>query len=210
MTRFRRALPPIAAVVLLGLAVVLVLFATDVRGWQSRVARDDVAFRVQRSHVGYWRTPTLLPADPARSVLGLGDALAFRRALQLFWLSTVGASTAGQADLAQLRVVAEAQLQTLADSAATRQERSTAANLLGVMAVTTSAADSPTQTATVERAKRYFGLAVREEPTNYAARLNLELTLRLEKPGKSRLDQDARGGFGFGGANGLGVIGGGL
>lgn len=210
MNRLRRARPPVAAVVLLGLAVVLVLFATDVRAWQGRVTRDDAAFRVQRSHVGYWRTPTILPDDPARSVLGLDDALAFRRALQLFWLSTVGASTAGQADLAQLRVVAEARLQTLADSAGTREERSTAANLLGVMAVTTSAADSPTQKATVERAKRYFGLAVREEPTNYAARLNLELTLRLEKPGKSRLDQDARGGFGFGGANGLGVIGGGF
>ena len=210
MNRLRRARPPVAAVVLLGLAVVLVLFATDVRAWQGRVTRDDAAFRAQRSHVGYWRTPTILPDDPARSVLGLDDALAFRRALQLFWLSTVGASTAGQADLAQLRVVAEARLQTLADSAGTREERSTAANLLGVMAVTTSAADSPTQKATVERAKRYFGLAVREEPTNYAARLNLELTLRLEKPGKSRLDQDARGGFGFGGANGLGVIGGGF
>jgi len=210
VNRLRRARPPVAAVVLLGLAVVLVLFATDVRAWQGRVTRDDAAFRVQRSHVGYWRTPTVLPDDPARSVLGLDDALAFRRALQLFWLSTVGASTAGQADLAQLRVVAEARLQTLADSAGTREERSTAANLLGVMAVTTSAADSPTQKATVERAKRYFGLAVREEPTNYAARLNLELTLRLEKPGKSRLDQDARGGFGFGGANGLGVIGGGF
>jgi hypothetical protein len=210
VNRLRRARPPVAAVVLLGLAVVLVLFATDVRAWQGRVTRDDAAFRVQRSHVGYWRTPTILPDDPARSVLGLDDALAFRRALQLFWLSTVGASTAGQADLAQLRVVAEARLQTLADSAGTREERSTAANLLGVMAVTTSAADSPTQKATVERAKRYFGLAVREEPTNYAARLNLELTLRLEKPGKSRLDQDARGGFGFGGANGLGVVGGGF
>jgi hypothetical protein len=143
-------------------------------------------------------------------VLGLGDALSYRHALQLFWLSNVGASTAGQADLAQLRVVAEEQLQTLADSAATRQERSTAANLLGVLAVTTSAADSPTQKATVERARHYFELAVVENPANYAAKLNLELTLRLEKPVKSRLDQDARGGFGFGGANGLGVVGGGF
>ncbi|HKU57849.1 MAG TPA: hypothetical protein VJP41_12605 [Gaiellaceae bacterium] len=209
MIRVRRFLPLVAAIVLIGLAVVLALFASDVRAWQGRVTRDDVRFRAQRSRIGDWRTPTVLPGDPARSVLGLDDALAYRRALQLFWLSTVGASTAGQADLAELRVVAEAQLQTLADSAATRQERSTAANLLGVMAVTTSAADSPTQKATVERAKHYFGLAVREDPSSYAARLNLELALRLEKPGKSRLDQDARGGFGFGGANGLGVVGGG-
>ena len=53
MNRLRRARSPVAAVVLLGLAVVLVLFATDVRAWQGRVTRDDAAFRVQRSHVGY-------------------------------------------------------------------------------------------------------------------------------------------------------------
>ena len=209
MRRLRRALPLVTALVLLGIAVALALFAANVRAWQGTLARDDMRFRVQRSHIGLWATPSVLPGDPARSVLGLDDALAYRRVLQLFWLSTVGASTGGQADLAQLRVVAEQQLQTLSETAATREERSTAANLLGVMAVTASAADSPTQKATVARAKRYFGLAVAEDPTNYAAKLNLELTLRLEKPGKSRLDQDARGGFGYGGANGLGVVGGG-
>jgi hypothetical protein len=29
-------------------------------------------------------------------------------------------------------------------------------------------------------------------------------------PRKSKLDQDARGGFGFGGSNGVGVVGGGF
>lgn len=210
MRGLRRAFPLVVAVVLLGLAAVLAVFATDVHAWQGRISRDDMRFRAERSRLGFWNSPAVLPGDPARSVLGLDDALSYRHALQLFWLSNVGASTAGQADLAQLRVVAEEQLQTLADSAATREERSTAANLLGVLAVTTSAADSPTQKATVERARHYFELAVVENPANYAAKLNLELTLRLEKPVKSRLDQDARGGFGFGGANGLGVVGGGF
>jgi len=206
----RRALPLVVAVVLLGLAAILALFAADVRAWQGTLTRDDIRFRAERSHVGFWRSPAILPGDPARSLLGLDDALAYRRVLQLFWLSNVGASTAGQADLAQLQVVAEEQLQTLADTAATPEERSNAANLLGVMAVTTSAADSPTQKATVARAKRYFKLAVVEDPANYAAKLNLELALRLEKPTRSKLDQDARGGFGYGGANGVGVVGGGL
>jgi len=210
MSRVRRALPLVAAVVLIGVAIVLALFARDVRAWQGRVTRDDVRFRAQRSHLDLWRSPAVLPGDPARSVLGLDDALTYRRALQLFWLSQVGASTGGQADLAQLRVVAEQQLQTLAETAATREERSNAANLLGVLAVTVSAADSPTQKATVARAKHYFALAVKEDPASWAAKLNLELTLRLEHPRNSRLDQDARGGFGFGGANGVGVVGGGF
>jgi hypothetical protein len=40
--------------------------------------------------------------------------------------------------------------------------------------------------------------------------MNLELLLRVAHPGKSKINQDARGGFGFGGANGVGVVGGGL
>jgi hypothetical protein len=209
VTSFRRLLPLFVAVVLLGLATVLALLAVDVRAWQGRLTRDDASFRAQRSHVDLWRSPAILPGDPARSLLGLDDGLAYRRAVQLFWFSRVGSSTGGQADLAALRVVAEEQLQVLSETAATGAERSNAANLLGVMAVTTSAADSPTQKATVARAREYFERAVVEDPTNYAAKLNLELALRLERPGKSRLDQDARGGFGFGGANGIGVVGGG-
>lgn len=209
MSRLRRGVPLVVALVLCGIAAGLALFAANVRAWQGTFTRDDLRFRVQRAHIGVWTSPTALPGDPARWLLGLDDALTYRRALQLFWLSNVGASTGGQADLAQLRTVAEERLQTLSETAATPTERSNAANLLGVMAVTTSAADSPTQKATVARARQYFGLAVVEDPSSYAAKVNLELTLRLERPRRSQLNQDARGGFGYGGANGLGVVGGG-
>jgi hypothetical protein len=205
----RRAFPLVAAVVLLGLAAVLALFASDVRAWQGALTHSDVAFRAQRSHVGLWRSPAVLPDDPAGSLLGTDDALSYRRALQLFWLSFVGASTGGQADLAATRVAAEAQLQTLMTTAATSAERSTAANLLGVLTVT-APANSPTQKEEIATARRYFQRAVIEDPKNYDAKLNLELMLRIVRPSKSQLDQDARGGFGFGGANGVGVVGGGL
>ncbi len=209
MRRLRRALPLVAAVVLLGLAAVLALFASDVRAWQGALTQSDLHFRAQRSHIGLWSSPTVLPADPARSVLGIDDALSYRRALQLFWFSTVGSSTGCQADLAATRVAAQVQLQTLMTTAATAEERSTAANLLGVMTVT-APANSPTQKVEIATATRYFQLAVIEDQTSYAAKLNLELLLRVARPGKSRLDQDARGGFGFGGANGVGVVGGGF
>jgi len=48
MRRLRRALPLIAAVVLLGLAAVLALFALGVRGWQGTFTQSDVRFRAQR------------------------------------------------------------------------------------------------------------------------------------------------------------------
>lgn len=209
MKRIRRVLPLVAAVVLLGLAAVLALFAADVRAWQGALAQGDLRFRSQRSHIGLWRSPAVLPGDPARSVLGLDDALSYRRAAQLLWFSTVGTSTGGQADLAATRVDAQARLQTLMTSGATARERSNAANLLGVMTVT-APANSPTQKAEIATAKAYFQRAVIEDPTNYNAKINLELLLRVARPGKSKLDQDARGGFGFGGSNGVGVVGGGL
>ncbi len=209
MKRLRRALPLVAGVVLLGLATVLVLFALDVRAWQGALTQSDLRFRAQRSHIGLWRSPATLPGDPARSLLGLGDALAYRRGVQLFWLSTAGASTGGKADLAATRVAAQTDLQKLMETGATREERSSAANLLGVMTVE-APENSATQKAEIATAERYFAQAVTIDPTNYDAKLNLELLLRVAHPGKNKLNQDARGGFGFGGANGVGAVGGGL
>lgn len=209
MRRIRRALPLVAAVVLVGLAIVLGLFARDVRAWQGSLTQSDLLFRGQRSHLGLWKSPALLPGDPARAVLGLGDALSYRQGLQLFWFSNIGTTTAGQADLAATRVAAETELQKLMTSAATREERSNAANLLGVMTVT-APANSPTRKEEISTAVGYFQRAVIEDPTNYYAKLDLELLLRVASPSKSKLDQDARGGFGFGGSNGVGVTGGGF
>jgi hypothetical protein len=209
MRRIRRALPLVVAVVLLGLAAVLALFARDVRAWQGGMTQSDLRFRGQRSHLGLWKSPAVLPADPARAVLGLDDALSYRQALQLFWFSNVGSTTAGEADLAATRVAAETELQKLMTSAATAEERSIAANLLGVMTVT-APANSPTKKEEIKTATGYFQRAVVEDPTNYDAKLDLELLLRVASPSKSKLDQDARGGFGFGGSNGVGVTGGGF
>ena len=209
MRRIRRALPLVAAAVLLALAAGLALFASDIRAWQGAVTNSDLRFRSQRSHIGLWRSPTVLPGDPARSTLGLGDALSYRRATQLFWLSITGASTGGQADLAATRAEAQTRLQKLMTTGATAQERSAAANMLGVMTVT-APESSPTQKAEIAAATHYFKQAVIDDPKNNDAKLNLELLLRIKHPGKNRLDQDARGGFGFGGANGVGVVGGGL
>ncbi len=209
MKSLRRALPFLVGVVLLGLATVLILFALDVRAWQGTFTQSDVRFRAQRSHIGLWRSPAVLPGDPARAALGVDDALAYRRAVQLFWFSTAGASTGGQADLAATRVAAETKLQGLTTTGATRRERSNAANLLGVMTVE-APENSSTQKEEIATAIRYFAQAVVDDPTNYDAKLNLELLLRIAHPGKNMLDQDARGGFGYGGANGVGVVGGGL
>lgn len=212
MTVLRRSAPLVWAIVLVGLSVAFVLLAVDVRSWQRTFTRDDVRFQAVHAGPSLWSSPAVLPGDPARAILGLDDALAYRHAVQLFWLSEVGVTHAAAASgsLTQSQIDAQQDLQTLVDHAKTRAERSVAANLLGVMAIRTPAVDSETQTETIARAEAYFRQAIADDPTNYPAKVNLEFALRLTKPDKSRFGTDAHGGFGSGGSEGAGIIGGGF
>lgn len=210
MKRLRRVLPLLAVLVLLGLATVLALLAVDVRSWQRTLTQEDLRFAARPSHATTPGSPAILPGDPARVLLGLGDALAYRRALQLFWANEVGTNPANGQDLTQAWAETQEKLQALADDAATRVERSNAANLLGVMTVRTPAQDTATQAQTLRRAAAYFRRAIAEDPANYDAKLNLELVLRLGRSPRSPLEQDAHGGYGAGPGEGAGPVGGGF
>ena len=210
MRSLRRSLPLVAALVLLGLATVLALLAVDVRAWQSTLPRDDVRFRTRPAQTMLWRSPASLPGDPARALLGLGDALAYRVVLQRFWLNEVGVLRSKGNDLSVARVDAQEELLALSTGARTATERSNAANLLGIMAITTTATDSASLEQILERSASDFEVAIAKNPSNWDAKVNLEIVLRLKRPGKARFGADARGGFGFGGSEGRGVIGGGF
>ena len=210
MTALGRLRAPLVALACLGAAAVVLLFAADVRAWPRAFTHDDLRFRALHSHVGLWSSPAAMPGDPARALLGLDEPLAYRRALQLFWFSRVGTDPESNQDLPTIRVEAQSALERLISSGRTAKERSTAANLLGVLTVTTPAADSETQTQTLVRAAGYFQRAVAEDAGNAAAKLNLELVLRLRKGGKSGFNKDARGGFGFGKGRGAQVVGSGF
>lgn len=207
MSVLRRSLPLVAALVLLSIAAAFALLAVDVRAWQGTLRRDDVRFAALHSPPGLWRSPAIFPGDPAQHILGLGDGLAYRHALQLFWLSEVGVKNAG--GLTQTRIDTQEDLAALMRDARTDAERSSAANLLGVMTMTTPNADSATRSQMVLRATAYFRQAVVDDPGDYAAKLNLELALRLQRPVVSRFGQDASGGFGSGGSHGADKHGGG-
>lgn len=207
MRILRRALPALAAALCLLAAAGLVLLAVDARTWSRTVTRDDLRFRALHSHLALWRSPSMLPGDPASSLLGLSEPLAYRRALQLFWYSRVGSDPESRKDLPTIRVEAQSQLEHLIATGRTAVERSNAANLLGVLTVTTPTSDSETQTQTLRRAAGYFQQAIAQNPANASAKLNLELVLRLRKPGKSRFGKDARGGYGFGRGRGVGIVG---
>jgi hypothetical protein len=209
MTVLRRHWLGAAALVLVALATLLVLFALDARAWQSSVRRDDIRFRALLDHGSLWKPSTILPGDPAGAALGTGDTLAWRHALQSFWYTHIGANPQAQQDLPKLRARAQADLLDLMGSAKTAAERSGAANLLGVLVITTPVA-AGSQTAQIQVLKQsiqYFQEAVELDPGNAAAKQNLELVLRVTRPGKGPIGKDAHAGFGFGRGHGNTLVG---
>jgi len=209
MSVLRRHRLGITAVVLVALAGLLVLFAFDTRAWQSSVRRDDIRFRAILDHGGLWQPKTILPGDPAGLALGTKDTIAWRRALQSFWSTHIGANPQSQEDLPKLRAQAQSQLLDLTSSGKTAAERSGAANLLGVLVITTpvSAGSQSEQLQVLKQSVDYFQRAIELDPTDTAAKENLELVLRATRPGKGRLGRDAHAGFGFGRGHGTTVVG---
>jgi hypothetical protein len=209
VTRVRRHRAALIALAFAAVAAVLLLLAVDARAWQTTVARDDIRFRALPAHAKLWNPQTLLPGDPAGALIGTGDTVDYRRGLQLFWFSRIGADPETQVDLPTLRAEAEETLQHELFAGTRLQERSSAANLLGVLVVTTPApgTDRSGLAKLLHRAEGYFQEAIALDPTNGDAKQNLELALRAGKAGKGRIGHDARAGYGFGRGRGATVVG---
>ncbi|MGH2971454.1 MAG: hypothetical protein ACRDLE_04870 [Gaiellaceae bacterium] len=209
MTVVRRHWLGVTMLVLAGIATLLVLFAIDARAWQSSVRRDDMRFRALLDHGNLWKPATILPGDPAGRVLQTSDTVAWRHALQSFWYTHIGANPQSQQDLPKLRAKAQAQLLDLTTSAKTPAERSSAANLLGVLVITTpiSAGSQTAQIQVLKQSIQYFTQAVELDQGDTAAKQNLELVLRVTRPGKGPIGKDAHAGFGFGRGHGASVVG---
>lgn len=209
MTIVRRHWLGVTALVLGAIATLLVLFALDARAWQSSVRRDDMRFRALLDHGDLWKPATILPGDPAGAALATSDTVRWRHALQSFWYTHIGANPQAQEDLPKLRARAQSELLDLESSATTPAERSSAANLLGVLVITTpvSAGSQTAQIQTLKESIQYFQQAVELDPGNAQAKQNLELVLRVTRPGKGPIGKDAHAGFGFGRGHGNTLIG---
>ncbi|HEY8030786.1 MAG TPA: hypothetical protein VIE38_14935 [Gaiellaceae bacterium] len=209
MSIVRRHRLGVIALVFAAIATLLVLFALDTRTWQSAVRRDDMRFRVLLDHNQLWKPSTILPGDPAGAVLGTGDTIAWRRALQSFWYTHIYASPEAQQNLPKLRAETQGRLLDLTQSAKTPAERSGAANLLGVLTITTpiASASQTEQTQVLRQSITYFQQAVALDPGDAAAKENLELVLRVTRPGKGPIGKDAHAGFGFGKGHGTSLLG---
>ena len=179
-------------------ATLLVLFALDTRAWQATVRRDDMRFRALPDHGDLWKPATILPGDPAGAAArhGRHDRVAPGAADLL--VHHIGANPQSQQDLPKLRAQAQQQLHDLTSSARTAAERSNAANLLGVLVDHDAdlgrqrdGADPDPQAV-----DRYFQQAIASRPAATTdAKQNLELVLRVTRPGKGPFGKDARARF---------------
>src|ERR1700704_4305306 len=131
--RLRRHRAAFLALLCAGIAIILALLAADVSAWRSTVARDDMRFRALPAHRQLWRPTTMLPGDPASLLLGTGGTISYRHALQYFWFSRIGSNPEVRQDTPTLRATAQNKLLSIIASAPSSEQRSIAANLLGVL-----------------------------------------------------------------------------
>lgn len=194
----RRIAVPLALVLCAVGAVLLLAVAFDVQRWQERIAEDDVGFGTAPARDDLWRASTLVPRDPARRLLSLGDDLRYREALQVFQAAHPREPAFQRPELEAARVEAQVLLRSIAQSEPDEGRRSEIMNLLGVLATAVAPAQQQQRRVeSLEAAATYFTEAVRLDRSNQDAMFNLEVILRrlqdeprsFESPG-GRLPRD--------------------
>jgi hypothetical protein len=183
----RRRVPLLmAAGACVAVSVLGVLLTRDVGRWQTAFRSGDLkAADTSYGARPSWSAHETVPFGLARRLLAVDDDLAFRQAVGLFRrANTAIPSFNGGLEGTALRVAAEASLAHEIRTDGDRARASTAANLLGVLAV----ADATTvgQEATpIERSFFEFEDAIHLDPGNEQAKANLELVYQLKAPPNS-------------------------
>ena len=209
LRQYAAALAGVAALVV---AALLAVVAVQVQRWENAVRSGDLAYAADvpgRSEL--WASAGGV-SRPVRALLGVGDDLQFRRAMELFRLSRVTQGRFNQG-WEQLKFHGEA-MTTLARVKRKDDDpirRSRVSNLLGIAAFeparevlltepsrrATPFGRAPTQEelqraqARLRRSIEYFGEAVRLDPRHEQAKFNLEFVLRVDR----QLEQREREGL---------------
>ncbi|HET7744153.1 MAG TPA: hypothetical protein VFK76_05365 [Gaiellaceae bacterium] len=177
MRRYRTLLA-IAACFVAG--VVLVLLGLDAASWRSTMRSDDVTYRAAPQG-DLWSPRTFLPARITRSLLGIEDDIAYRRALQSFRLAHVERPVISDPSLVVYRNDATVRLTDIVEHGSDPLRRSDAANLLGAIAYSDALGDFTNRAKLIVAASQRFGQSITFDPSNDDAKYNLELTLALGK-----------------------------
>jgi hypothetical protein len=164
------------AAVCVGAALVLVLVAVDAHAWSSRLPTDDLRYRRDASSSALWRPAQVAPGGLAQHLLGIGDDLAYRRALQDFHMGRVTEPISSPA-ITSHRIAAQVELTQVADTTGSPQTESQVDNLLGVLGFGLGSQDFGQRQAFFNNAISAFQNAVVLDPSNDDAFFNLEYAL---------------------------------
>jgi hypothetical protein len=185
------------AIALTAVAVLAALLAGDVRSWPKALTQGDAAYGVT-PHRAAWSPSTRL-GGTAGTLLGTSDDISFRRALQLY---RIAQSTPNRLDTAVELQTLRSQADSSLSAAARGANASQADTLLGILAFDESAGGAGSNAA--DAAISDFANAVRADPSNVAAKFDLELMLRLTEAHGTRTGAGPGGSFGRGGRHGAG------
>jgi hypothetical protein len=219
----RRAIAEIVVcVVCLVLAVLVLLMLLSVRGWQRGFIRGDAAFAATPiaptvNPIGqppplpppmHWHSPGGIGGRTAERLLGVHDDSAFRRALALYRAALPNANEQQQfefdRELPAKRIRAQRALTAVAVDDPDPRIRSRATNMLGIlMRGAPTPTDPAQQRAQILAVIGLFRSAIKLDPSDEDAKLNLELVLRdpqteafVGPDPSGTTDQGQRGGTG--------------
>jgi hypothetical protein len=188
------------AVVLTALGLACAVLAADVRAWQASLRDGDAIYAASPAQAS-WTPPTRLGGLSA-GLLGVSDDVAARRALQRYAAAAnLGLRLDNALAVQNIRAQAQDALtRVAADGNGARAGQ--ALTLLGVLTFGGTATGA--QQDQVDAAASDFADAIRADPSNNAAKFDLELLLRQSIAHGTRTGQGLGGGFGRGGRRGAG------
>jgi hypothetical protein len=189
----RAAIELAAGVVFLFIAITLLFAMANVRRWQHALTRGDARFQAVPADLQTpsglppalvrWEVPHGYAAGLTESLLGLHDDLAFRRALALYRAVNPNPNEQSQfendPELPAKRIRAQQTLTAVSKNDPDPRIRSRATNMLGILARTgPTPVDPNQQRAQILTAIGLFRNAIKLDPDNGDAKLNLELVLQ--------------------------------
>jgi hypothetical protein len=170
-----------AAAACLAFAAVLFLLAADSARWRDAFGPDDVRYRGAPEERTLWHPGTLVPGDPAGLLLGVGDDVRFREAVQSLRLGRLDQGFSSDPALALPRAEAQSRLARVAESDPSPERRSRALGLLGVISFAASLYEARGQAALVGEAVTALQAAIALDPSNDEAKANLEQALQRRR-----------------------------
>ena len=158
-------------------AAALALLATDILRWPGAMSAGDVRYADDPVRPGIWHLTGAFPFGAARGLLGIGDDIAYREALQSFWRGKPRALPLSDSNFFGIRAHAQQQLAAITLHDPNRQRGSAAANLVGVLGFANAVFDQERSQIYLANSVDSFRTAIGLDTNNADAKYNLELAL---------------------------------